>query len=581
MPNRMNRALRIVAVVVFGTMAACEGYPVTEITEDRPVLRMLISPGDALLPGGSVELSETRISNFDLTVPDAFDRATGDTYRYFPTCPCWGFTSAAALGADEDPRLPAIQQEGVEVVDFGGSGNFLYVLGPEYWEADFFDIWGGIGGMPASQQVWVGFARYGVQESGRLDQADMLLTGAVSGPDQLVLAGGTPGGSGARPADLFNTAAPYAAEANANPYVLGHVTTSAEGRAGIDVVLGSSTVGGTPVYYTAAEGFSAAKAPFGPNDNGTIGSAQYNYMVVWGADPLTNPNAPVLARVQLAADAEGTSLNVRNNAFAPFPAEQVDLGTFRDLPGGTAAFAAPGVLTFEFSALPALTTGTYAIYLRNATTGEYLLLDTFSSVGADSTITVTANAEDLGVDFGEFNEVVVSVESGQPGATPAAPFLTRTYLGTDFSLSGGALTLGDASVTPGSRFQIAGAGEAAFFGDSLLVSLNRLSPPPAGFHYQSYLVRFRGPTVEAQHRLHTIEFGGECATAGDASCVDSVGNGTDRIGEDEVPGGFQAFNTYVIVLEANGNPSLTPALVQVSENYLDKFGDFFEEPDQQ
>ncbi|HUH13923.1 MAG TPA: hypothetical protein VMK65_12480, partial [Longimicrobiales bacterium] len=484
----------------------------------------------------------------------------------FPTCPCWGFTSVAVLGGDEDPRSPAITAEGLSVVDFGGSGGFIYVLGPEYWGADFFDIWGGIGGLPADQQVWIGFARYGVQENGRLDQADMLLSGRISAPDQLVLAGGSPGGDGARGADLFNWSAPYPADPNANPLVLGQVTTSAEGRAGIDAVLSANAVGGAPVYYQASEGFVASKSPFAPNDNGSLSAGQYNYMVVWGANPLTNANAPVLARVQVGADVAGTSMTVRNNAFAPFPSGQTDVTAVKSLPGGANAFAAPGIITLSGTGLPTLVDGTYAIWVYSITDNAYQLLATFNTTGGDEEIEIVLG-DDEDVDFGEFNTLVISKEGSAPGAAPSsAQILWREYLSTDLALSGGDLTFGNFTPERQRTFIPAGAGDASFVRDSLIVKLNRLTSPPAGFQYAAY-VAMLSPTgaIQGQQRVGVVT-------------IDELGNARVGIAEEQI-GSFATYNTFILVLEPIGSPSLTPALIQVSENWLDKFGDFFKTPE--
>ena len=68
-----------VGVALFGALlvAACETDNVTDLTEDRPVLKVVLSPGDAVYPSGSVALSKAIVSGFDLSVPDGFDRGPG------------------------------------------------------------------------------------------------------------------------------------------------------------------------------------------------------------------------------------------------------------------------------------------------------------------------------------------------------------------------------------------------------------------------------------------------------------------------------------------------------------------------
>lgn len=573
------------ALAIVPLLSACESDPVTDVTPDRgcldpndrdpspcPVLEMLLAPGDAVLPGGSLALEGVRVTNFDLTVPDAFDRATGLTYALATDC-CYIWGHEDVLGSETDPRLPALGSEDPRVVDNGGSGEDLYLLDPAYWWGaaafpSLWDLWGGISDLPADTKVYVGLARYGVQPNGRLDQADILLTSEAAAPDQLVLAGGTPGGEGERPAGAFTGAPgwPYPAAPNANPWVLGNVTTNADGNAGIDVLFSSNDENGNLVYYTGQNGTETDKLLISPNENGTARSNQYNYLVIWADNPLTNPNAQVLARVQLGADLEGTSLNVQNNAFAPFPTEQVDLGTFRDLPGGGSAFAAPAQVVLNLSGLPALSGATYGLWLFNEETGTFQSAGTIDSPGADEELEVTLG-DDEDIDFGAFNSVVVSIEQGAPGASPsAAQILWKQYLTPELALESGALAFGSFRTGEARAFQISGAGEGQFIGDSLIVRLDRLTPPPTGFHYQSYMLSL-SPTgeVSAQQRLHAIT-------------LDELGNARDAVAEDEV-GGFANFNTYVVVLEPDVSPSLTPALIQVSENWLDKFADFFVRPE--
>src|SRR5690606_1727870 len=193
------------------------------------------------------------------------------------------------------------------------AGGQFQFLGPDFpdWagvpEGGVWNIWGGFSGIPQGR-VWLGFARLAVEVNGTLDQVHVLRGTPVTDPDRLVLAGGAPGGDSNRRADLFNLPSfnpgapdPYPAEPDANPLVLGYVDVGASGNANFDVVLSSKAADGTVVYYEGA--FDASRSLIGPNSPTLpFGPAQYNYLIVWGEDPLANPDAAPLVRVQLAAD---------------------------------------------------------------------------------------------------------------------------------------------------------------------------------------------------------------------------------------------------------------------------------------
>ena len=100
-----------VGVALFGALlvAACETDNVTDLTEDRPVLKVVLAPGDAVFPSGSVELSKAVVSGFDLSVPDGFDRGTGPGGRFSvllrpPAEPSRGWLSGGLVrNSSQDP----------------------------------------------------------------------------------------------------------------------------------------------------------------------------------------------------------------------------------------------------------------------------------------------------------------------------------------------------------------------------------------------------------------------------------------------------------------------------------------------
>ena len=67
---RKRIRLHAVGVALCGALlvAACETDNVTDLTDDRPVLKMTIAPGDAVFPSGSVALSKAVVSGFDFSV---------------------------------------------------------------------------------------------------------------------------------------------------------------------------------------------------------------------------------------------------------------------------------------------------------------------------------------------------------------------------------------------------------------------------------------------------------------------------------------------------------------------------------
>jgi len=67
--------------------------------------------------------------------------------------------------------------------------------------------------------------------------------------------------------------------------------------------------------------------------------------------------------------------------------------------------------------------------------------------------------------------------------------------------------------------------------------------------------------VTASQRVHAVT-------------LDEIGNATDRIAESEV-GSFANYGLYLLVLEPDGLTIRTNAIVQESENYVDKFGENF------
>lgn len=243
------------------------------------------------------------------------------------------------------------------------------------------------------------------------------------------------------------------------------------------------------------------------------------------------------------------------------------------LPSGTATASATSV-RLTLTGLPALGSGSYAVWLYKASDGSFAPAaakvtvggstasgPTFTSPGDTATIVVLLD-NTTSPDFTAYNSVVLSIEGGAPGSAPStARFLFGEYRTAAGTYRSGALTFGKFDPAAPVTFRVAGVGRVQFYRDSLIARLERVPPPPAGFHYQSYLVRMVGPTPEASTRLHTVT-------------PDEIGNATDRVAESEA-GGFANFNTYMLLLEADASPSFGRARVLVSDNYVDRFPPFF------
>lgn len=557
------------ALAIVPLLSACESDPVTDLTAERPVLEMLLAPGEAVLPGGGLALGSPRISGFDLTTPDAFDRGEvplGNFVTVESGCcgPGEAFDIAARFAEQpDDTRLPRPTHEGAAPGDWFGMFNPAWTgVGEGMW-----DLYGEVTGLKPSTTYTIVLARMATDVRGELDQNQVLLGHRVSQPDSLFFLGGTETGY---PNIECNFSDFSDVSASTNPVALGFVVTNDNGAVTVDCI--PTAVDDSPWWRNAASETppgAADSLAFGVNGvNGSVEPGQFNYLLFYEGpiDPANPvPETAPAVRIQLGPDIDASG-NAINNAFAPFPAGIVDLATFRSLPGGANAFAAPAEITVDVSGLPALPSGTYALWLHNSETNTFQFVSTIDSPGATEEIELVLG-DDEEIDFGAFNTLVISIEEGAPGASPSpARILWKTYLTPSLALEEGALAFGTFDPEESRLFQVAGAGEGQFVGDSLIVRLNRLSRPPTGFHYQSYMLRVSATgEIEAQQRLHTV-------------ALNELGNARDAVGEDEV-GSFASYNSYVVVLEPDAAPSFTPAMIQVSENWLDKFSDFFTTPE--
>lgn len=563
-------------------VAACETDNVTDLTADRPVLKMAIAPGDAVYPSGSVALSKAVVSGFDFSVADGFARGTAPGARLGEVVTSFGPFIAVDIGntvrnASQDQRLPALRESSAAV-----GGHFgLFELDP-ITSADHppgrWDLWGEVQGLEPSTVYTVVLARMALRIHGELDQNQILTGVPVSQPDELYLLPGE-GRVYSNVACTFSAITPVTADMN--PVGLGAIETDANGNGAIDCIVQMSPMNLWPVPAegadaSTADDFNEGNAPFGANLAGAnVAAGQFNYVLLYEGAPTaeTLSGAPTV-RMQLGPDIDAGG-DVVNNAMAPFPTGVVPNAP--ELPGGANSFAAPGQIDLALTGFSPLSGGTYQLWLYNAGSGSYSAADatTYPATDMDmatmgSTFSPSSSEEvyharlevSTDQDFAGFTHVAVSAESGQAGSPTGGPFLFQEYLSPDNLMLQGAMTFGqlgsDGAIEP---FLGGGSGSGSFYESSLLVELNRLPPPPPGMHYQSYLAAISPTGVGTSSRGNTIT-------------LDPRGNGTDRLEAAQV-GDFASFTHYLLVLEPDGITSITEMWVQQSDDYKNKFKEFF------
>ena len=327
---------------------------------------------------------------------------------------------------------------------------------------------------------------------------------------------------------------------------------------------------------TAAE-FTAANAPFGSNEVGaSVAPGQYNYLLLYEGAPSEDaiPAGSPTVRMQLGPDIDADG-NVINNAMGPFPAGVVPNAP--ELSGGANSFAAPGQIDVTLEGFSPLSGGSYQLWLYDAGSGSYAAADATFYPAMDMEMMMMgstfspSSSEDvyhakmevtMDQDFAGFTHVAVSAESGQAGSPTGGPFLFQEYLTSANLMQQGGMTFGhlgsDGEIEP---FSTGGSGSGSFYENSLLVELNRIPAPPPGLHYQSYLAAISPTGVGSSARGNTIT-------------LDARGNGMDRLEASQV-GDFGSFTHYLLVLEPDGISSITEMWVQQSDDYKNKFKEFF------
>ena len=585
-PVRKRIRPHAVGVALCGALlvAACETDNVTDLTEDRPVLKMVIAPGDAVYPSGSVELSKAVVSGFDFSVPDGFDRGTGPG-GLFRGVNNGQFTSPAVdmgvsvRNSSQDPRVPALRESSAALGNHFGMYELISISSNPAFAPGDWNMWGEVTGLEPSTVYTVVLARMALQVNGELDHNQVLTGVPVDAPDELSF---LPGQERVYSDVTCNFSAITPVGESVNPVALGTIETDADGNGTVDCVIRATPGDLWPVPAAGAEvstsaEFTAANTPFGSNEVGaSVAPGQFNYLLLYEGAPSEDalPAGTPTVRMQLGPDTDADG-NVINNAMAPFPAGVVPNAP--ELSGGANSFAAPGQIDVTLSGFSPLSGGSYQLWLYDAGSGSYSAADaafypamdmemmtmgsTFSPSSSEDVYHAKLEVS-MDQDFAGFTHVAVSAESGQASSPTGGPFLYQEYLTSANLMAQGAMTFGhlgsDGKIEP---FFGGGSGSGSFYESSLLVELNRLPPPPPGLHYQSYLAAISPTGIGTSSRGNTIT-------------LDARGNGMDRLEAAQV-GDFGSFTHYLVVLEPDGITSITEMWVQQSDDYKNKFKEFF------
>ena len=516
------------------------------------ILNFDVAPmGDALLVTGDVSIDGLVLADFDPTRdPDAFARATSDLgfghsgTRYL--------IDEAARNSGQDSRLPSLGGLGTEAVNTASACRF--------GDGDF---WGGSNGwdfycflqdLRASQDYTVMLVRYALTVNGDLDSEEMLLTGAITNPDELTVLGGTAGGYPTELCD-FDPARPtytIGVTGDQNPLVMGYVTSNASGNATFDCLIGT---GG---FWKAGGGglVDPDSAPFAPNTISSFDLPRYNYVVIvegTGTAGAPVPTGDHVLRFQVGADIDASG-NPIDNGLAPTPAAAADTADLIAAPGGAGRPDSLGVEIFNAEPLgggnvwqawlvnrdesPITVAPATAAYQRVAivrerdpVTGE-IISETDSileTVAATTTFTgqftdvVDAVEQEVkhrlvitdatvggGSGPGFFTDVLLTQESGTattPSSSTVVWFHYTDQNGTptnffDDSFAGGTLLFGHfvlddpaSSETFTAADWLGSRGLGGVRENEVTVEITNLPLPPIGYYYEGWLVGPDGSAV--------------------------------------------------------------------------------------
>ena len=495
-------------------------------------------------PVGSFSVDNIAFTGFDPNFsPDAFAR--GGEPLGFNFSPDRYLLDPAARNSSNATRLPALGGAGTEVV--GGLladcrfGDDNFWGGPAPTSA--WDFFCGVTGLLPNTDYSVLLVRYSLTVNGTLDTEEMLLTGAITQPDQLTLLGGTAGGYPNEEC-LFSLAPPaftVGITPNTNPFNMGFVTTDGTGSLVFDCLIGTN--GGLWEGTLT----TPAGAPFAPNDGPTtFDLPHYNYViVVEGQGTAMNPvpTGPTVMRFQVGNDIDASAAPI-NNGFAPLPVDSLTSAELDVLPGCNQCVSAVDSLSMLYNNLEALAgaaqyqlwlvdpdsagaspimgVGTYnkfqIVVVRDSVTGEIIsqtdsLVETITGT---SSFTGDASGEgfrhemilgDASVmgNIGGFSWAVLTLSASPAATMPASRPLFYQY-GT--ATTSGATSFGnfDAAAPSMSRIYIGGGqGNGGVREGILSADLTALSRPPIGYVLAGWVMGI--PATFAPVQAETITSG--------------------------------------------------------------------------
>ncbi len=614
----------IASLAVVGTLLLLSGCPenASDIVEspsspsqDFPVA------GAYVEPVGSYSVDRFSIL-FDTTLADAFGRSvagTRGTYGQVQGPGAWDFDGHWRNGST-DPRLPALidedatAPEGFVIADpnwYGGHN-------PWFLTEDPFE------NLDPSATYILAFVKYDLKVNAELDAAAAALGEPITQPDELILSA-----EGAPKGDPLSNIEPYAdifAQANANPFVLGHITTDASGEAYMDVLIDPFTELGEQVFYADDTGdppdASFDSAIVARSDDVPTSLPRYNYLVLFKGQAATAGEVlglPQVMRLQIGTDFLQTGAAV-NNGYPPFPllipADEISeapgyLGaradslqaTFSNLEELAGGSVYEGWLVNPGTGSAAAATGTYykikLVPIVDDVTGEVIGLDqdTVETVPRTSSFS-GGNEEDGflhslvvsdatlggGADSVGFNTHLTLAITSSPGtALPdARPFWFQytdqngtadDYADDEFFLSG-PTSFGnfDAANPVNSRaYSGEGQGLGGVREDALSVDVINMSRPPVGYSLVGWLVRlngesFRLPDVTGPPPDYSSLVNADVEAIEGVVTQTGILNANFRVVEGEAGIVIGEFFNFVISLEPKaGLPGLGPTPVQIGE----------------
>ncbi len=489
---------RLAAVALGGALLVSLGACSTEDQnalivygpDSAVVVAPLTAPAFLMPPGGAAEASELELIEFNATALDAFGRTNALFDSYFPRWYSSGYWSWGSGRdhvydwdtGDVDPRLPALTRD-TPLEDPWR----MYIATPiaGWADANEYDIYGETCCLEPDTRYIAGFERMYLTVNGELDAAQVLLGQPVDQPDELKPLGGQLGGDHTRPADEFNVGTGYPAEANANPYVFGYVTTFDDGYMVLDVVVSCLDAAGVQIWI--CDQTSVDYSPVAPNEQVRHNFPNYNYVTIWEANPDGTPNfqRPVL-RKQMGTDLSELGGPI-NNAYAPFPRAALSEA---ELALGTGGVSRPADVTLLLDNLKELAGGAnyavWAVFGDGSTQSlEFIYNDgaapVTSFVGGEGPHQIEVEYPD------DATHIMVSIESGPTTSAPSdqqilwAPGLQEAGQPKSLDLP---VVFGTFGVR---TYEIAGAGSGGLFGDEFRERYNHLPRPPVGYKYVAWL----------------------------------------------------------------------------------------------